>query len=86
MSQIKILFFASYKELLGEQEIELAWQQSRTVNSLCEALAAKGGAWQKIFGQNNLSVKVAINQEIAEMDSKIEVGDEVAFFPPVTGG
>jgi molybdopterin synthase sulfur carrier subunit len=52
---------------------------------LLAQLAQRGSKWHELF-DNPTGVLVAINQEMATLDNIIKQGDEVAFFPPVTGG
>ncbi|MES9902271.1 MAG: MoaD/ThiS family protein, partial [Sedimenticola sp.] len=48
-------------------------------------LQARGGIWQETFGADQ-TVMMAVNQEMADATIAVADGDEVAFFPPVTGG
>ena len=80
---INVLFFAQVKELVGADRLEVA-ADFATAESLRQHLAAKGDKWQLALEQGKLLV--AINQTISSLDSEIKDGDEVAFFPPVTGG
>ncbi len=83
--KVKVLFFASLREQLGpggEMEVPAGVQ---TVQALREHLRAKGGAYEKAFGGKAL-VRAAVNQDMAQPGALIRAGDEVAFFPPVTGG
>lgn len=80
---IKVLFFAQTREMIGEEGINLAID-SILAKDLVAQLAAKGGNWQAALSSDKLLV--AVNQEMVSMDSEIKAGDEVAFFPPVTGG
>ena len=84
--KVKILFFAGLREQLGSpgEEIELPSGVS-TVAGLRSHLKARGGAYEKAFADRNL-VRSAVNQEMVSLASPIKAGDEVAFFPPVTGG
>ena len=52
--------------------------------SLVSVLSDRGGAWQAVFDAEKLLI--AVNQEMASWEDEINDGDEVAFFPPVTGG
>ena len=55
------------------------------VGALRAHLAARGGVWAEHFApQRNL--RAAVNQDMAGLDAAVNAGDEVAFFPPVTGG
>ena len=84
--EVKILFFAALREQLGrsQEEIELP-AGTDTVDGLRNHLRARGGAYEKVFAGKSL-VRAAVNQEMAQAGARIKAGDEVAFFPPVTGG
>jgi molybdopterin synthase sulfur carrier subunit len=81
---IKVLYFARLRESLGLAGEELDLPQKATVAELMTQLAARGGAWQQEFTSGR--VRAAINQTLASQDAVINSDDEVAFFPPVTGG
>jgi molybdopterin synthase sulfur carrier subunit len=83
---VKVIFFASFKERLNCNEQIIEIRANSTITDLCHILVDKGSAWQKIFTDPSSSVKVACNQQMAEFSSIIHDNDEVAFFPPVTGG
>jgi molybdopterin synthase sulfur carrier subunit len=83
---IRLLFFASLRERLGSsgESLELPGHV-KTVGDLRAFLASRGEAWQgALDGQRAL--RMAVNQDLAGADATIKDGDEVAFFPPVTGG
>jgi sulfur-carrier protein len=84
--KVRLLFFASLRESLGTsgEEAELP-PTVTTVGSLKEHLRGRGGAWANVFAPTR-NVRAAINQEMAQVGASIKAGDEVAFFPPVTGG
>lgn len=83
---IKIVYFAKFRDQLGTAGEELEWLSGDdSLNALKARLAARGGVWQVVF-DNNARLLVAINQEMVSGDSSLQDGDEVAFFPPVTGG
>ncbi len=86
MMQIKVVFFASFKEVLGVSEIQQALEEGACINDLCKCLSDRGEQWQDIFDTPSRTVKVACNQQMAEISTVLQNGDEVAFFPPVTGG
>lgn len=80
---IKVLFFAQTRELVGVDGLEVE-ASYHTAEELREWLAEKGDKWQLALESGKLLV--AINQTISPITSSIKDGDEVAFFPPVTGG
>lgn len=81
---IKILFFAQLREMLELESLDFELPQATSVEQLKQQLAARGGRWQLMFAEQE--VLVAVNQVIADDDCLLKTGDEVAFFPPVTGG
>ena len=84
--KVKVLYFAALREQLGTaaEEIELPAGVS-TVAALRSHLRGRGGAWQLALADGKL-VRMAINQDMAPPSAALKTGDEVAFFPPVTGG
>jgi molybdopterin synthase sulfur carrier subunit len=83
--KVKILYFAGLREQLGSPGEDLDIAPVTTVASLRTLLMARGGAWQVALAQGR-AVRVAVNQEMAQPTTAVKPGDEVAFFPPVTGG
>ncbi len=82
---IKVLYFAGLRETLGYSHETLTLQPSlATVGDLRAHLARRGGVWEALGEGRN--VRVAINQEMAGPDAAVADRDEIAFFPPVTGG
>jgi len=84
--KVTVLFFAALREQLGRprEELELPAGVS-TVGGLRDHLRARGGEWANVFAPNR-PVRAAVNQEMVQPVATISAGDEVAFFPPVTGG
>ncbi len=82
---IKLLYFASLREALGAagESLELPAGVA-SVGALRAHLAARGGAWE-VFATSK-SLRAAVNQAMAGAEARVAPGDEVAFFPPVTGG
>lgn len=82
---IKLLYFAHLREALGLASEDLALPpEVADIGALRAHLAARGDAWQILTAAQNL--RAAVNQRMVGADAAIADGDEVAFFPPVTGG
>jgi molybdopterin synthase sulfur carrier subunit len=80
---VRVLYFASLKEALGTgaEHLELPSEVS-TVGQLRDWLAGQGRA--VLATAKNL--RCAVNHDMVKLDATIKDGDEIAFFPPVTGG
>ncbi len=85
-AMIDILYFASLREQLNtsRERLELT-SELKQIGDLINQLATRGEAWQQAFGGDD-TILVAVNQEMAEATTTINDRDEIAFFPPVTGG
>ncbi len=81
---IKIVFFAALREQLGCSELSLASTNILTINQLKQALIEHQPQWQNLIENNTLLS--AINHEMVDGEHPVKSGDEIAFFPPVTGG
>ena len=81
---VRVLFFAQLREALGSGETLPFSAQAATVAALRDLLVARGGEWQMLATTRNL--RAAVNQTMVGFDAAVNDGDEVAFFPPVTGG
>ncbi|WP_396622440.1 molybdopterin converting factor subunit 1 [Marinobacter sp. W-8] len=81
---LTVRFFARLREELGTETLTLPASEHQTVEDLLTHLASRGGAWAQLTGGQ--PVMVAVNQSMAKPSSRVQPGDEVAFFPPVTGG
>lgn len=80
---LKVLFFASVREQLGNEQITCAL--APTIDALISLLIdIHGTQWEKILRAPNIII--AVNHEVVSLDHMLRDGDEVAFFPPVTGG
>lgn len=83
---IQVLYFASLRERLGRASEEFTDEpQPHTAGELLIALSARGGVWTELL-TDTAAVKIAVNQQMAGLETPVDDGDEVAFFPPVTGG
>jgi sulfur-carrier protein len=83
---LRILYFAWLRERTGKAEEEIAVPDGvGTVGDLVAWLRARDAAHEAAFANPRL-VRVAVNQEFAAPDAPVRAGDEIAFFPPVTGG
>ena len=82
---IQLRYFASLRETLetGEEQIEIP-DGVHDLAGLTRWLQERGEAWTSALADKRLHV--AINQEIVKADASITDGDEIAWFPPVTGG
>ncbi len=86
LAPIRLLYFAWLRERigLGEEEVTLP-PEAATVGALVAWLRARGPGYDAAFG-TTAPVRCAVNQDFAAPDAPVRPGDEVAFFPPVTGG
>ena len=82
----EVLYFARLAEELGlkSEQVDLS-AECRTVADLVELLRARGEPFDSTF-DGTTRVLVAINQEMTAEAAEISNSDEIAFFPPVTGG
>lgn len=83
---IQVLYFSSLKEQLGKESeaIDLP-EPISDIQGLREWICARGEPWAEKFNSNQ-KLMAAVNQEMAKPDTSVADGDEIAFFPPVTGG
>ena len=83
---MKVLYFAWLKTRTGVAEEDVAPPpDGATVGALIEWLKTKSAGHGEALA-NTQFIRVAVNHEFAELDQPIAAGDEIAFFPPVTGG
>ncbi len=83
---LTLCYFARFREKLAISEESYSLESTTcTVEQLLRQLAARGEVWSSLF-DGSQNVLVAINQNMATLTSLVSDGDEVAFFPPVTGG
>lgn len=83
---IDILYFASLRENLGQSREQLELPSSvNDIEQLKKILAQRDDNWQQVFA-GDFPLMCAVNQNMANDQAAVSDGDEVAFFPPVTGG
>jgi molybdopterin synthase sulfur carrier subunit len=83
---LTILYFAWLRERIGSSQEELPLPEGvRTVSDLVDHLSTRSLGHVSAF-QNRRTIRCAVNQEFADPSHPLHPGDEVAFFPPVTGG
>lgn len=80
---ITVLFFAQVRELVGTGRLELS-EHYRNVESLRQSLIKRGDRWALALEDGKLLM--AVNQSFVPLTHPLTDGDEIAFFPPVTGG
>ena len=82
---VKIVFFASLREAVGVDSVDLQIPGPSRVSALVTQLGDQYSAeWLEILTAEN--IRIAVNQDMINEDVDVIDGDEVAFFPPVTGG
>ncbi|AXS84192.1 MULTISPECIES: MoaD/ThiS family protein [Marinobacter] len=81
---ITVRFFARLREELDTEQLVIEARPGLTAGDVLADLASQGGPWGQLQGDQ--PVMIAVNQAMAKPGSAVEAGDELAFFPPVTGG
>jgi sulfur-carrier protein len=83
---MKIVYFAWLREKSGcsEEDVDVP-PHVADVADLIDWLKGRGAGYAEAFADLE-TVRVAVNQEHAQLDHPVAAGDEIAFFPPVTGG
>lgn len=83
---LKVLYFARLRESLGtSSEVVEPAPMVRDVAALMEWLRSRGAPWSEELASGR-TVRVSVNLQMAEATTPLRDGDEVALFPPVTGG
>lgn len=86
MRNVKLLYFAWLRERIGAAEEDLAVPDDViTIADLVAWLRLRSAGHLAAFA-TTASLRCAVNQDFATPETKIATGDEIAFFPPVTGG
>ncbi|HEY1836025.1 MAG TPA: molybdopterin converting factor subunit 1 [Rhizomicrobium sp.] len=81
-----VLYFAWVRQKIGRGEEQIALPKTvRTVGELAQHLRALGGGYADAFA-DMARLRAAVNQDHVGFDAPVTADDEVAFFPPVTGG
>ncbi|MFT8775283.1 MAG: molybdopterin converting factor subunit 1 [Gluconacetobacter liquefaciens] len=85
---VEILYFAWLRDRLGRsrETFVLPHDGISSVRDIMDGLRRHGGPYEEIFAEGGGAIRCAVNQEFATLDSPVRAGDELAFFPPVTGG
>lgn len=81
---VTLRYFASLREQLGTDTESLNLSSETTVGAIREQLSARGGVWAIAFSSER--ILSSVNHQMAGPDVLVSADDEVAFFPPVTGG
>jgi molybdopterin converting factor subunit 1 len=79
---VRVLFFASLADIVGTREVQLDAAEVTDLDSVYRRFAGDFPALEAYRS----SVLFALNSEFARPDSPVRDGDEIAFFPPVSGG
>jgi molybdopterin synthase sulfur carrier subunit len=83
---VTLLYFASLRESVGVAREQVSLPPGApTVSRLVEELRQRDARWTEAFAPGK-TWRVAVNQQMANAATPLRAGDEVAFFPPVTGG
>lgn len=80
--QISALFFASYRDVAGADQVSVDLPSGASIDDLVGHLRSQGGAWIELPRRP----AVALNLVYSELSAVLSDGDEVAFIPPVSGG
>jgi sulfur-carrier protein len=83
---ITVLYLARLREALGTGSERMELPATVTdLSGLRTLLIARGGSWAHELAPGK-PIRAAVNQDMAQDDARVADGDEIAFFPPVTGG
>ncbi|MFC3096045.1 molybdopterin converting factor subunit 1 [Alteromonas sediminis] len=83
MARVTVKFFAQVRELAGVEEVPLSIEDNATLDSIRQVLSEQNESFKNALAG---TIVMARNQTIVKADTKVADGDEIAFFPPVTGG
>tara|TARA_E500000178_G_C16592451_1_gene560989 strand:- start:151 stop:399 length:249 start_codon:yes stop_codon:yes gene_type:complete len=82
---LKILYFANIRQTIGKIEEQIDIDETYTVEEIIKILVKKNEKYKKAFS-NIDNIKCSINLNFVKLNAKVKNTDELAFFPPVTGG
>lgn len=87
VTTVRVVYLARLREALGctSEGLAVATEAAPSVADVVAMLRGRGGAWSHELAAGR-AVRVAVNQRLARAETPVGDGDEVAFFPPVTGG
>jgi sulfur-carrier protein len=80
---IRLVYFAALAQTLGSRGETYTLSTPKALADVRAELIQRGPPWDVLAGSH---IKAAVNHEMAHAMSQVNPGDEVAFFPPVTGG
>ncbi len=84
--KLNVLYFAYLRDAMGRgSDTAEVPETVKTAGALRDFLIAQGEPWAEAFASVK-RIRISVNQEMAEDETPVKEGDEVAFFPPVTGG
>lgn len=82
---LTIVFFAQTREIINQGSLTVEFTPAlKDLETLRQLLASRGDRWDLALQKDKLLV--AVNQQMCDWDTQVNDGDEIAFFPPVTGG
>jgi molybdopterin synthase sulfur carrier subunit len=86
-SVIEVVYLARLREAFGRagERVTLAAHDGTTVADVVGQLRARGGVWAAELAAGR-AFRIAVNHTMASADTSVRAGDELALFPPVTGG
>ncbi len=81
---IRVIFLAQLREQLGTADLDIPAGQIKTLADLKQYLFLQNASWESVL--SNTRLLTAVNHAYVKGDQALVDGDEVAFFPPVSGG